>query len=124
MAQGAEVLDDLLGLPVTSGAVDVLKGSSVSPMMSSHTARQNALNVVSVEVGDGRRGKTKFLIKSPEGEETLLRISMAAVGLSTFTTWGRHIRTARTQWHREGGRPRALSLVISLEGTMGLKAEL
>ena len=30
----------------------------------------------------------------------------------------------RTQLHREGFRPRALSLVVSLEGTMVLKAEL
>ena len=33
-------------------------------------------------------------------------------------TWGRSVRMSRTQLHREGFRPGALSLVMSLDGTM------
>jgi hypothetical protein len=55
---------------------------------------------------------------------TMLRISMEDVLLPTFTTCGRPVGESRTQLHMEGFRPRALSLVMSLEGTMVLKAEL
>ena len=51
----------------------------------------------------------------------VLRISVAEVLLPIFTTWGRTVRKSRTQLHREGFRPRAPNLVISLEGTMVLK---
>ena len=42
----------------------------------------------------------------------------------TFTTWGWPARKSRTQLHRAGFRPSASSLMVSLEGTMVLKAEL
>jgi hypothetical protein len=51
----------------------------------------------------------------------VLRISIAEVLLLIFTTWGRPVRKSRTQLHREGFRPRAPNLVISMEGTMVLK---
>jgi hypothetical protein len=44
--------------------------------------------------------------------------------LPNFTTWGQAIRKSRTQFNMEEFRTRALSLVMSLEGTMVLKAEL
>ena len=53
-----------------------------------------------------------------------LRISEVEVLFPTFTTWGRPVRKSRTQLHRAGFRPRAPSLMISLEGTMVLNAEL
>jgi hypothetical protein len=43
----------------------------------------------------------------------VLRISVTEELFPTFTTWGRPIRKFRTQLHRVGFRPRALSLVIS-----------
>ena len=54
----------------------------------------------------------------------MLKISVAEVLLPTLTNWGQAVRKSRTQLHREGFRPRALSLVMSLVGTMVLKAEL
>jgi hypothetical protein len=55
---------------------------------------------------------------------TVLRISEVEVLFPTFTTWGRPVRKSRTQLHRAGFKPRATSLMMSLEGTMVLKAEL
>ena len=55
---------------------------------------------------------------------SVLRISVASVLLPTFTTCSRPGRRYRIQFHRTGLRPRAPSLVMSLEGTMVLKAEL
>jgi hypothetical protein len=44
---------------------------------------------------------------------------------STFTTWGRPVRKSRTELHTAANqRPRASSLMMSLEGTMVLNAEL
>ena len=54
----------------------------------------------------------------------VLRISEVEVLFPTFTIWGRHVRMSRTQLHRAGFRPRASSLMMSLEGTMVLNAEL
>ena len=53
-----------------------------------------------------------------------LRVSVEEVMMPTFTTWGRPVRKSRTQLHREEFSPRAVSFVVSLEGTMVLKAEL
>ena len=54
----------------------------------------------------------------------VLKVSEVEMLFPTITTWGRSVRKSRTQMHREGFSPRALSLVMSLEGTMLLKAEL
>ena len=54
----------------------------------------------------------------------VLRISVVEVLLPTFTTWGWPIGKSRTQLHRAGFRPKALSFVMRLEGTMVLNAEL
>lgn len=54
----------------------------------------------------------------------VLRISVEEVMLSTFTTWGRPFRKSRIQLHREEFSPRAMSFVVSLEGTMVLKSKL
>ena len=54
----------------------------------------------------------------------VLRISKVEVLFPTFTTWGWPVRKYRTQLHRAGFRPRALSSMMSLEGTMVLNAEL
>jgi hypothetical protein len=54
----------------------------------------------------------------------MLRVSMADVLLLTLTTWRRHIRKSRIQLQKEVFTPRVPSLVMSLEGTMVLKAEL
>ena len=51
-----------------------------------------------------------------------MRISGVEVIFPTFTTWGRPVRKSRTQLHRAGFRPRVSSLMMSLEGTMVLKA--
>ena len=48
----------------------------------------------------------------------VLRISIVEVLFPTFTTWGWPIRKSRTQLHRAGLRPRALSLMMSLESTV------
>ena len=53
-----------------------------------------------------------------------LRISVADVLLPFFTTWGRPIRKSRIQLQREVFSPRVLNLVIHLEGTGVLNAEL
>ena len=77
MARVVDVLDDLFGLPVTSGAVGVLEGRQCSPgdtlgrphhslessvvagsavaVPASDTARQDALNCASVKVCEGFR---------------------------------------------------------------------
>ena len=90
----AKVLDDCFGLPVTPGAVDVLKGrqcalgdaldrphhpleshavgDSAFAVPGSDTTRQDALNGTSVKVCEGLRGQDKFL-QPPEVEEVLLR---------------------------------------------------
>jgi hypothetical protein len=49
---------------------------------------------------------------------------MAAVLLPTITTWGRPVRKYTNQLQREVFSHRVLSLVMSLEGTMVLNAEL
>jgi hypothetical protein len=89
----SKVYDDLLGLPVTPGAVDVLKGRQCDPsdalgrphpslespavangavaIPGGDTARQDALNGSSVKVCEGLRGKATFL-QPPEVEEALL----------------------------------------------------
>ena len=48
----------------------------------------------------------------------VLRVSEVEMLFPTFTTWGRHGRKSRTQLHRAVFRPRASSLMMSLEGTM------
>ena len=75
----AEVLNNLLGLPVTPDAVDVLEGRQCAPsdaldglhyplvaddviaVPGFDTARQDVLNGASVEVHEGLRGKAEFL---------------------------------------------------------------
>ena len=51
-------------------------------------------------------------------------VSMAYVLLPTLNTWGRPVRRSRIQIQREVFSSRVLSLVMSLEGTMVLSAEL
>jgi hypothetical protein len=51
-------------------------------------------------------------------------VSTADVLLPTFSAWGRPVRKARIQLQKAFFSPRVLSLVMSLEGTMGLNAEL
>ena len=53
----------------------------------------------------------------------VLRISEVEELFPTFTTWVRPIRKSRTHLHRAGFRPRALILMMSLEGNMVLNAE-
>jgi hypothetical protein len=53
----------------------------------------------------------------------VLRMRMAKVLLPTLTTWGRTVRKSRFQLHREEFRPKFLSLVMSLVGTIVLKSE-
>ena len=54
----------------------------------------------------------------------MLRVSVADVLLPNHNTWHRTARKSRIQLQREGFSPRDLSLVMSLEGTMVLNAEL
>jgi hypothetical protein len=54
----------------------------------------------------------------------VLRVSVAYLLLPTLTTWGRSVRKSRIQLQREVFSPRLLSLVMSLEETMVLNAEL
>jgi hypothetical protein len=54
----------------------------------------------------------------------VLRISEVEMLFPTFTTWGRPVRKSRTQLHRAVFRPKAQSLMMSLERTMVLNAEL
>ena len=54
----------------------------------------------------------------------MVRNTVADVLLPTLTTWVRPIRKTRIQLQREVFSPRILSLVITLEGTMVLNAEL
>ena len=55
---------------------------------------------------------------------SVLRITEAEVLFHTFTTMGQPVRKSMTQLHRAVFRPRASSLMISLEGTRVLNAEL
>jgi hypothetical protein len=70
----AKVLNDCFGLPVTSGAVDVLEGRQrYHPLESPEfaggavtipggdAAQQDALNGASVKLCEGLRGQAKFL---------------------------------------------------------------
>ena len=66
-----------------------------------------------------RRGLSTHLCGAP-----VLRVSEVEMLFSTFTTWGRPVRKSRTQLHRAGLRPRASSLMMSLEETMVFNAEL
>ena len=54
----------------------------------------------------------------------MLRISEVELLFPAFPTLGWPVRKSRTQLHREEFRPRASSLMMSLEGTMVLNAEL
>jgi hypothetical protein len=54
----------------------------------------------------------------------VLRINIEEVLFPTFTIWGQPVRKSMTQLHRAGFRHRAPSLIMSLEGTRVLKAEL
>ena len=87
------MVDDLFGLPVTSGAVGDLEGRQCAPgdalgrphhplespavaggavaVPGGDTAQQNALNCASVKVCVGLRDQAKFL-QPPEVEEALL----------------------------------------------------
>ena len=93
MARVVDVLDDLFGLPVTSGAVCVLEGRQCDPghalgrlhhplespvvaggavaVPRGDTALQDTLSCASSKVCDGLRGQAKFR-KPPEVEEALL----------------------------------------------------
>jgi hypothetical protein len=66
-----------------------------------------------------RRG----LSKHPRGAPVLM-VSFTDVLLPTLTAWGRPVRKFRIQLQREVFSPRVLSLVMGLEGTMVLNAEL
>ena len=54
----------------------------------------------------------------------VLRISEVEMLFPTFPSWVRPVRKSRTRLHRAGFRPRASSLMMTLEGTMVLNAEL
>ena len=54
----------------------------------------------------------------------VLRVSVADVLLPTLTTWGRPDRKSSIQLQREFFSPRVLRLLMSLEDTMVLNAEL
>ena len=69
------------------------------------------------------RGYRRGLSTHPCGAP-VLRISEVEVLFPTFTNWGRPVRKSRTLLHRAGFRPRASSLMMSLEGTLVLNAEL
>ena len=69
--------------------------------------------------GEYRRGLSTHPYGAP-----VLRDSEVEMLFPTFITWGRPVRKSRTQLHREGLSPRASSLMMSLEGTMVLNAEL
>ena len=93
MARVVDVLNDIFGLPVTSGAVGVLEGRQCAPddalgrphiplespavaggavaVPGGDTARQDALSCASVKVCEGLRDQDKFL-QPPEVEEALL----------------------------------------------------
>ena len=93
MARVFDVLDDLFGLPVTSGAVGVLESRQCCPgdglgrlhhplespavagsavaVPGGDTVRQDAFNCESVNVYEGLRGQAKC-IQPPEVEEALL----------------------------------------------------
>jgi hypothetical protein len=81
--------------------------------LEAYLATQSWLNM------DYRRGLSTHTCGAP-----VLRISKVEVLFPTFTTWERPIRKSRTQLHRVGLRTNASSLMMSLEGTMVLNAEL
>jgi hypothetical protein len=54
----------------------------------------------------------------------VLKISIVEVLFPIFNPWGRTVRNSRSQLHKEGFRPRSSNLMMSLEGTIMLKAEL
>ena len=54
----------------------------------------------------------------------MLRSSVADVLLPTLTTWGWPVGKSMIQLQRKVFSPRVLSLVMNLEGTMVLNAEL
>ena len=54
----------------------------------------------------------------------VLRIRIVEVLFPTFTSWVWPVRRSRSQLHSEGLRPRAPTLMMSLEGSMVLNAEL
>ena len=54
----------------------------------------------------------------------MLRIRLEEIMLLTFTAWGLRTRKSRTQLHREEFSPRVVSFMMSLDGTMVLKAKL
>ena len=108
MAQVAEVLDDLIGRPVTPGAVNVLAGrqcDSGEPcscrqiaVPGGDTARQDALNDASVEVCGGLRGQAEFLVYAEELEVfTLstadLSVWMGACSLLSPEVHDQHLRS-------------------------------
>ena len=66
-----------------------------------------------------RRGLSTHLCGDP-----VLRISEMEVLFPTFTAWGQPVRKSRTQLHRVEFRPRPPSLMLSLECTIVLNAEL
>ena len=59
-----------------------------------------------------------------EHASPLLSISEVEMLFPTFTTWGWPARKFRTQLHKAGLRPWASRLMMNLEGTMVLNAEL
>ena len=66
-----------------------------------------------------RRGMSPHPCGAP-----VLRVSKEEGMFPTFTTWGQPIRKSRTELYRTGFRLRASSLMMNLEGTMVLNAEL
>ena len=59
-----------------------------------------------------------------EGAEHALVLRISEVVFPTFTNSGWPVRKSRAQFHRAGFRPRAPGLMMTLEGTMVLNAEL
>ena len=93
MAWVVVFLDDLFGLPVTSGdalyrphhpleSPAVVGGTIAVP--GGDTARQDALNCASVKVCEGFRWQAKFL-QPPEVEEALLRLFHHIVWVDHFS---------------------------------------
>jgi hypothetical protein len=68
------------------------------------------------ELAVDRRGLSKHSCRAP-----VLRIRVVEVLFPTFTTWGWPVRKSRTQLHMAGFRPRAPSLMMSLEGYYGVE---
>ena len=63
-------------------------------------------------------------LSTQPSEAPVLKISVADMLLPNLTSRGRPVRKSRIQLQREVFSPRILSLVMSFEGTMVLKAEL